>query len=207
MARKKSYHHGDLGESLVRAAMAQAAAEGVDSLTMRAVAQRIGVTPAAAYHHFASKEQLLAACAERAFGELLARFEIVLARPFASALDRFEAVGRAYVAHAVAHPAHFRILFGSHMREVASSLAVDTAGRKTRLVLEDAAAAVAGELGGGITTLQVVQVGWSSMVGVIMLVLARELGPEMSETAIEALLDTVMGAVRAGLRGLAAARS
>ena len=202
MRRKTAYHHGELAQALVRAAMSQAAAGGVDSITMRAVAQRVGVTPAAAYHHFTSKEHLLAACAERAFAALLERFDAIMTRSFASALDRFEAVGRAYVAHALAHPAHFRIMFGSHMLDVADVLAAESAGRRARQVFEDAAAAVATELGAGVTTLQVIQVGWSGMVGVIMLVLERELGPEMDTAAIDAMIDTVMRALRAGLHGL-----
>lgn len=202
MPRRKTYHHGELSEALVRAAMSQAKTAGIPSVTMRAVAVRAGVTPAAAYHHFASKEHLLAACADRAFAGLLERLTVAMALPHASAVDRFEAVGRAYIAYALAHPTQFRMMFGAHVRVIAAALPTASAGRQARALLEQAATEVARELRGALTPEQVVQIGWSSCVGVVALVLEQELAAAMPAAAVAAMVDTVMAGMRAGLRGL-----
>lgn len=190
----------------MKAASAQAVVGGIASVTMRAVAQRAGVTPAAAYHHFPSKEHLLAACAERAFAGLLARFEAALADVGGGAFDRLDALGRAYVAYAIEQPARFRIMFGEHMRAVGPALAADSAGRRARELFEQVATEVAGELGGRITPTEVVEIGWSSVVGVVVLLVERELAPAHSPAAVEALVDNVLASVRGGLRAIAAGR-
>jgi AcrR family transcriptional regulator len=201
MPRRKSYHHGELAEALTRAAMTQAKSGGIESITMRAIATRVGVTPAAAYHHFASKEHLLAACAEQAFAGLLDRLQAVPEHPHPTAIDRFEAMGRAYIAYALAHPAHYRMMFGAHVRVIDGLLSADSAGRRARAVLHQAAAEVAHELGGAPTAEQVVQIGWSTVVGVVALILERELAPELSPPAVHAMIDTVMRSMRVGLVG------
>lgn len=201
MPRRMTYHHGDLADALVRAAMAQAKNGGIESITMRAVATRAGVTPAAAYHHFASKEHLLAACAEQAFTGLLDRMLAAPIPPRATAIERFEAIGRAYITYALDHPAHYRIMFGAHVRVISEVLPAESAGRRARALLQQAAADVAHELGGALTADQVVQIGWSTTVGVVSLVLERELAPEMSPAAVHAMIDTVMTSMRMGLRG------
>lgn len=201
MPRRKTYHHGELAEALVRAAMAQARSGGIESITMRAIATRVGVTPAAAYHHFASKEHLLAACAEQAFTGLLDRLQAASVRPRTTAIDRFEAIGRAYIAYALEHPTHYRIMFGAHVRLIQELLPANSAGHRARAVLEQAATEVAQELDGALTTEQVVQIGWSTTVGVVSLILERELGREMSPAAGQAMIDTVMRSLRMGLAG------
>lgn len=202
MPRRKTYHHGELSEALVRATMAVAKTAGIHAVTMRAVAERAGVTPAAAYHHFASKEHLLAACAEQAFAGLLERLTAAMALPQATAVDRFDAVGRAYIAYALAYPAQFRMMFGAHVRVIAEIMPTASAGRQARAVLEQAATEVSRELRGALTPEQVVQIGWSSTVGVVALVLEQELADAMPPDAVAAMVDTVMAGMRAGLRAL-----
>lgn len=197
-----SYHHGNLRQALVEAALEQARSAGVASITMRTVADRSGVSPAAAYHHFASKEQLLAACAERAFAGLLERMQPAYESARGSALDRLEALGRAYVEHFVAHPECFRIVFGAHVRLVSELLSPDSAGRRARALLSRAAADVALELGGDVTAEQVTQASWTTAVGAVELIVERELAAEMDEAAIAAMLDTLMAVLRGGLIAL-----
>ncbi|MFO0756828.1 MAG: TetR/AcrR family transcriptional regulator [Byssovorax sp.] len=110
-APKHTYHHGDLRRALLDAALGLLAAQGPHGLTLREVAERVGVTPAAMYHHFRDKEALLAAVAEEGFVALdrlmTEAREAAGARPVA----RLRALGKGYVAFAVAHPAHFRVMF------------------------------------------------------------------------------------------------
>jgi AcrR family transcriptional regulator len=106
----KPYHHGNLRESLMLAADELLAAQGLAALTLREVARVAGVSHAAPYHHFANLDELLAAVAARSFEMLGAALADA-----AGASDPREAmlrIGDAYVAHARAQPAHFRLMFG-----------------------------------------------------------------------------------------------
>ena len=69
-ADKHPYHHGDLRNALLDAARALAQELGADSITLREVARRAGVSHTAAYHHFADKNDLLRALAVQAFHDL-----------------------------------------------------------------------------------------------------------------------------------------
>ena len=67
---KHPYHHGDLRNALLDAARTLAQEQGADSITLREVARRAGVSHTAAYHHFADKNDLLRALAVQAFHDL-----------------------------------------------------------------------------------------------------------------------------------------
>ena len=67
MRRRKGYHHGDLRHALVEAALKLVAEKGVQGLTLRETARRVGVSQAAPYRHFADKKELLLAVGEAGF--------------------------------------------------------------------------------------------------------------------------------------------
>jgi len=69
---RRSYHHGDLRRVLIATALELAEEQDVSNLTLREVARRAGVTHSAPYHHFPTKESLLAAVAEEGFRALYA---------------------------------------------------------------------------------------------------------------------------------------
>jgi AcrR family transcriptional regulator len=116
-AAKRAYHHGDLRNALISAAAELAAKGGPGSVTIRAAAREVGVTPTAAYRHFAGHEELLAAAKECAQNELVAAMQKELAArstssdPVHRALARFGALGRGYIAFARAQPGLFRTVF------------------------------------------------------------------------------------------------
>lgn len=110
MARGVGQHHGDLRQALMSAALELIAESDADEVTLRAVARRAGVSPAAPYHHFADKNALLAAVARDGF-ESLGEVQLeVLAGP-GSARDRLERLVTAYVLFAFRHPTHYRLMF------------------------------------------------------------------------------------------------
>ena len=110
--RKRAYPHGDLRRALLDEALALAAERGPDALTVREAARRAGVTEAAPYRHFRSKEALVAALAEEGFGALLEQVRLALTRAPQRSLPRLTALGVAYLRFAHGHPAHFRVMFG-----------------------------------------------------------------------------------------------
>lgn len=110
--RKRPYHHGDLRRTLLEASLELILERGLDALSLREVARRAGVSPAAPYHHFATREQLLGALAVDGFALLAQAMQTARdAAAAAGAIDRLRAIGEAYVRFAVAHPAHFRLMF------------------------------------------------------------------------------------------------
>jgi len=109
-ADRNRYHHGELRQALVTAALGLIDEEDVGALSLREVARRVGVTYAAPYHHFADKQALIAAVAAEGFRTLRTAMD----RAQEGVLDAFErlaAQGRAYVQFAVAHPALYRLMF------------------------------------------------------------------------------------------------
>jgi AcrR family transcriptional regulator len=106
----RPYHHGNLREALLDAADALLAEHGVQGLTLREVARAAQVSHAAPYHHFAGLDGLLAAVAERSFARLGAAME--RAARHGDAQEALLGICEAYVAHACAHPAQFRLMFG-----------------------------------------------------------------------------------------------
>ncbi|MDZ4780479.1 MAG: TetR/AcrR family transcriptional regulator, partial [Planctomycetia bacterium] len=108
----RDYHHGDLRRALVAAGLEILERDGVEGLSLRAVARQAQVSHNAPYHHFADKAELLAAVAAAGFealSESIARQ--VAAAPADSFLDGLRGVGRGYLLFAAARPAVFRLMF------------------------------------------------------------------------------------------------
>jgi AcrR family transcriptional regulator len=116
----RGYHHGNLKEALVRAALELIAQKGPAGFTFAEAARSAGVSPAAPYRHFRDRDELLANVALRGF-EL---FETVLAhawdngRPDTS--TAFDRLGKAYLAFARAQPAYYSAMFEAGISTAAS---------------------------------------------------------------------------------------
>jgi AcrR family transcriptional regulator len=107
---KATYHHGDLRAALVRAAIELLEEGGETELSLRAVARRAGVSPAAPYRHYADREALVSAVAGVGYRELAER--LLAAHPSPSTPEQLADVAVAYVQFALERPALFRIMFG-----------------------------------------------------------------------------------------------
>lgn len=115
---KRPYHHGNLREALVEAAMLEVLERGVAGLTLRGVARRAGVSQAAPYHHFANKEALIAELCLRGFRALNDRLRVARATTD-EPVAQLRAMGEAYIAFAREQPARFRVLFGHYVEDKA----------------------------------------------------------------------------------------
>jgi AcrR family transcriptional regulator len=107
---KATYHHGDLRAACVRAAMDLLEESGETALSLRAVARRAGVSPAAPYRHYADREALVSAVAAVGYRELAER--LAAAHPSPATPEQLAGVAVAYVQFALQRPALFRIMFG-----------------------------------------------------------------------------------------------
>jgi AcrR family transcriptional regulator len=108
----RAYHHGDLRTALLDEAAAMIAEGGTDSVTMRALGERLGVSRAAAYRHFEDKTALLVAVAAAGFRRLNERLQDIGAGAPSSSLERARRMGEAYVRFALENPAHYRLMYG-----------------------------------------------------------------------------------------------
>ena len=114
----KVHDEQDLREKILRASVALIADQGLGALSMREVARRAGVSHQAPYHHFQDRAAILAAIAEEGFAELRRRMCELRTPPPADVTELLERTGNAYVAFALSHPAHFRIMFRPELVEM-----------------------------------------------------------------------------------------
>ena len=132
----RGYHHGDLPETLMDAAIRHIAAEGTEKLSLRALARECGVSATAPYRHFPSKRCLLAGLATRGFVQLQGFCEERLDRS-APIEARMLALGQAYVEFAVSNPTTYQIMFGSVIEDFAEyDMLADAAEKSYAVVLE-----------------------------------------------------------------------
>jgi len=134
----RGYHHGNLREALIRAALELIASKGIAGFTFAEAARFAGVSPAAPYRHFRDRDELMANVALRGFEQ----FEAALARawddgrpdPF-TALER---LGKAYLDFARAEPAFYSAMFEAGV-PVGANPALREAGERAFAVLRGAA--------------------------------------------------------------------
>lgn len=116
--RRVAYRHGDLAGALVEAGGELARAGGPEAVVLRAATRRVGVSPNAAYRHFADHRALLRAVAARAMAQLAVAMEaeqaaVGPAPADRTALLRMRAVGAGYLRWAQAEPGLFRTAFAA----------------------------------------------------------------------------------------------
>jgi AcrR family transcriptional regulator len=137
----RGYHHGNLREALMRAALELIASKGTAGFTFAEAARFAGVSPAAPYRHFRDRDELMASVALRGFEQ----FEAALARAWDSgrpdtftALDR---LGKAYLEFARAQPAFYSAMFEGGV-PIGANPALRAASERAFAVLRAAADAI-----------------------------------------------------------------
>ncbi|MCB1347907.1 MAG: TetR/AcrR family transcriptional regulator [Maritimibacter sp.] len=113
MTKKRGYHHGNLRQALVDAAIVLIEEKGPTGFTLTEAAKAAGVTPAAVYRHFAGREDLIAEAARQGFEVFADLMEHAYGKGQPSALAALEATGRAYLAFARKFPGHYVAMFES----------------------------------------------------------------------------------------------
>jgi AcrR family transcriptional regulator len=108
-----TYYGGDLRRELLEEALELIGREGPSAVSLRSLARRLGVSHAAPANHFPDKAALFTAIATEGFELLGAAITEAAdqAGPDATAGQRFRAAGRAYTGFALAHPAHFAVMW------------------------------------------------------------------------------------------------
>ncbi|MBK0328318.1 TetR/AcrR family transcriptional regulator [Rhodobacteraceae bacterium F11138] len=135
---KRGYHHGNLRQALIDAALELIEHKGPTGFTLSETAKQAGVTPAAVYRHFEGREDLIAEAARQGFEMFAELMQYAYDQGQPSALAAFEATGRAYLAFARKHPGHYIAMFESGV-SVNRTPELATAATRARSVLEQAA--------------------------------------------------------------------
>jgi len=120
---ERGYHHGNLKEALLQAALDLIAKKGAAGFTFADAARLAGVSPAAPYRHFRDRDELLSSIAQRGFEQ----FELALSQAWddgrPETVTAFERVGKAYLAFAREKPAFYSAMFESGLAvDVSASL-------------------------------------------------------------------------------------
>ena len=105
------YHHGNLRQSLLLAAKELIAEHGIEALSLRKLADKVGVSRTAAYHYFIDKNDLLCALAANGFR----RWQTSLDKLSSNQLpdrDKFEQYVLAYITFATNNPEEYELMFG-----------------------------------------------------------------------------------------------
>ncbi len=141
---KRGYHHGNLRQALVEAALELIAETGPQGFTLSEAAKRADVTPAAVYRHFSGRDDLIAEVARQGFEIFGALLEYAHDGGKPSALAAFEATGRAYIAFARKYPGHYMAMFESGLDFAVHPALAQTAARSHDVMDRAATGLVAG---------------------------------------------------------------
>ncbi|MCT9005178.1 TetR/AcrR family transcriptional regulator [Streptomyces rhizosphaerihabitans] len=114
---RSRYHHGDLRNALIEAAVELAKEGGPERVVLREAARSVGVSPTAAYRHFEGQGELLEEVKSYGQQALAASMKAAVRAlpasddPGEAAVRRTKAVGRGYVRFAIEHPGLYRAAF------------------------------------------------------------------------------------------------
>jgi AcrR family transcriptional regulator len=176
--KRSTYHHGDLARALVDEAVRSVVASGVESVTLREVARRVGVNHRAVYRHFEDKRALLVAVALEGNRDLLADLRAALAAlpARARAAERLTAIAEAYARFAMARPGHYRVMFGPRLNHDGKYPALEAVLEEAWRELESllAAGVATGELPPQDLLRSSLSI-WAALHGVATLLLERRL--------------------------------
>ena len=114
-SEKRGYHHGNLAEALVQAALDLIAKVGPAGFSFAEVTRAVGVSPAAPYRHFKDREALMAAIASRGFDKFAETLASAWKEGKPDAMSAFKNVGQAYLAFARKEPAYFAAMFEARL--------------------------------------------------------------------------------------------
>ncbi len=196
--RETPYHHGDLRQALIDGALALInEKKDARTLSLREVARRAGVSNAAPYRHFADKDALLAALAEKGF-RMLTDFLRDGVDSVEDPLLGLQASGVAYVRFAIAHPSYYRVMFSAFQPGESTCPELSEAGQASFAVLVEAivAAQAAGKAKSG-DPQQLAWVAWALVHGLAMLIIERQL-PLMDDASVTTFAEFATQSLMAG---------
>ena len=195
---KQAYHHGDLKRSLIDAGLDLVREVGIEAISLRQLAERVGVSTPALYHHFRNKDALLAQLGEAAIDAFDEAIASAMRHPKDD--DALSAFVLAYVRFARDEPALYELLFG---RRIWTSQEAADFQRKARhsFRLQSERLLHLQQLGilpENANPLRLAQVAWATLHGLCCmyndgLAFTAETIEEIAKHAIQLLRQAVLG--------------
>lgn len=142
---RRGYHHGNLTEALVQAALDLIREYGPAGFSFAEVTRAVGVSPAAPYRHFRDRDALMADIARRGFERFAADLSAAWNDGEPDPLTAFKAVGQAYLAFARNEPAYYAAMFEARLPPDANR-DLSQAGDKAFAVLRQASETLIADL-------------------------------------------------------------
>jgi AcrR family transcriptional regulator len=193
----RSYHHGNLSEALVKAALQLIEADELGKLSLRAVARHAGVSAAAPYRHFESREALLAAIATQGLRMRTEAMQSALAVCGDDPMARLLEVGVAFVLFAHEHPAHYAVMTSPELIDDSDYPELAAAGAESMGILMQAIRD--GQQAGGIAAGEVRELAaaaWASVHGLASLLATGQLRHlRFDDEDVEDLTRRITGAM------------
>jgi AcrR family transcriptional regulator len=175
---ERRYHHGDLRNALLQAGLEILDADGIEAVTLRAIAARAGVSHAAPAHHFGNIKGLTTALAAIAFDRLYMSVQAAIDAAPKRAVDQLRAAGKGYVRFAEDNPGLFRLMFTSSLLEHADQELRQASGRAYQQLVDIAAPAAALRGGSGEEDVTAVALQlWCTVHGFAHLLLEQQIAP------------------------------
>lgn len=109
---KPNYHHGDLRSTLLNAANVLLKETGIEGLSLRKLADKVGVSRTAPYHHFKDKNQLLCAIAEQGFVQWQQDAAKIFNQNELSPKEKYRQFFHGYIRYAADNPELYDLMFG-----------------------------------------------------------------------------------------------
>lgn len=141
----RGYHHGNLKEALIRAALDLIAEKGPSGFTFAEAARSAGVSPAAPYRHFRDRDDLLVDVARRGFELFEAALRGAWDKGRPNSLAALDRIGKAYLHFARTEPAYYAAMFEASI-PLGTSPDLAQAGERAFAVVREAAETLVGDL-------------------------------------------------------------
>lgn len=176
MQRKKTYHHGDLKNALIKAGVQILSKEGIEGLSLRKVAERAGVSHNAPYSHFPDKQSLIAAISTEGFNKLYNELDAAISAHHNDPRRQLQEGAWAYVQFAMKNTDTFKIMFSGVLEKEKKYPAFVEISQKTfELVVQIVRACQnAGVLNPGPAEVMAVTV-WGQIHGIVSLMLEGQI--------------------------------
>ena len=143
IANRKHYHVGNLESQLIDQAKKMLEEVGPDKLSIRAIAEQLGVSATAVYHHFANKDELISHLAAEGFNQL--EKVLVQCQVNVENQNKMQILSRTYMLFAFDHPAMYQLMFGSQLAHSEMNDKLFTARKQAYAVVEQCVAEVLGQ--------------------------------------------------------------
>jgi AcrR family transcriptional regulator len=191
---RKSYHHGDLRDALVQAALGEAEQGGPEAISIKALAKKLGVSQPAPYRHFADREALLAAVTAEAFRQFSATLRESIRKP--SKRSKLSRLAQATLTFGLRRNGIYRLMFASRTMACAAkgSELHQAASETFDLVLEALEAPAVGLL----RERHALQI-WAALHGVVMLAEQGLLTGQVARMTREELVEHIVAQTKLAL--------